>query len=589
MPEGGELELERFSSELSERLRALDSNVFLAMSNLVEETGDILKEGFGDKLLKTLEDGVSKLRTPWEKAMAEAEKANIKTLKEAGELRLSLFTSVEQRKFIKLDQHLKEEENLLEKSYNIQRGMLKARADRGENIDAQIGELTKEHEETLTALHEKGQKERLKLTWSGLAEITGAFKGAFRFLGVGAIATTALLQSLEYVPARAKLEAARMQAFGGAPGTMPTTMFAGMPAGLIGPIEKMQLMAKVFTQAPRLINETAESTQKFVGFMGNLGFTVDQSMEMLIEAQRNLGFTSSDLVDTFSLASGINKKYGVSVGEAADLSLKMVSSLRMMGMGTRDAIAIINTIPTITKLGIVSPQEMQGYATAISSFIGGMGPSQLGGIMMYLRGGGLPTADQLTGGAGRAPQMMGELYQRIRGQFGPEASNMRLYIAEGFAKGMGISGFQTVKATQILDDMMKNMKSMDTDSVLKELEKNSIVPTEKAVQDGLKTLSLMHGTMGNIETILKETLVPIATIVNSIAGPISRLMVAMGGGGNILGGAGVGAGAGFLMAGPAGIVPGALIGTALSTAGELTRSTTIPGKPGVGQTQGGWH
>jgi four helix bundle protein len=38
------------------------------------------------------------------------------------------------------------------------------------------------------------------------------------------------------------------------------------------------------------------------------------------------------------------------------------------------------------------------------------------------------------GGAGQTPQMMGELYQRIRGQFGSEASNMRLYIAEGFAK-----------------------------------------------------------------------------------------------------------------------------------------------------------
>jgi len=218
---------EVFSNELSERLRTLDSLVSYALSNLVEKSGDILKEGLGDKLLNALESKVNKLRIPIEQAMSQMERENIKILKEAGELRLSLFSSAEERKLIKFDSHLKEEEKLLKDSYNITKSTLLEGFEGERGIKSKLKKLSKEHQQDLTELHEKGQKERLRLALENEAaqgsigasvkleglKIVDSWKQTLSLIGIWTI-KTGIQQIVETAPAMAGVLAARTQALG---------------------------------------------------------------------------------------------------------------------------------------------------------------------------------------------------------------------------------------------------------------------------------------------------------------------------------------------------------------------------------------
>lgn len=491
---------------------------------------------------------------------------------DAEKLRTQVTITEERRRYNEFEKNLAEQRKLLEEDTKRRSELIKANATHYKNAEEEITKVTQRNIEARAALDKQAAKEGKLLEsqanasegWRGklgsLGEasgIMGALKSTFSMLATANVAMIAVQQTLAYPQAQAGLRGAQANIGGG----KLSGIFDNMPAGLTGPIERMQMMQSIFTQAPRLITETSESTRKFVGYMGYFGLSMKDSTDILIAANRNLNMSSEDVMDTFKLASSINKKYGLSVTETADLTLKMVNSLKMMGMGSKEAIGIMQAIPEFAKLGGKIPSaEIKGYAEAMSGFIGSMTPSKLGGMMMYLKGGGLPSSDLLEENAKNAPQMLGEMYEKIKGQFGGDASNMRLYIAEGFTQSMGLSGFQGMKASGIIDNMMKNMESLDMENIYSKLKSEGISTSEQIAEDGLKNLVDMNGYLKSIDNILKDTLAPLGMALGGISkglgavsdtGGFGRVMastVAGGAIGSIIPGVGTawGAGTGFV-------------------------------------------
>ena len=548
------------------------------LGDMVQRSVDVLKEGFGDKLYNDLLNNARKYRESSE----QVELRYAQNIKKAEELRLSLFANAEGRRVIALNKSLKAQEDALNEGYKNQMAIFEESRKKGEHTRKEEAAFKKKHEEALTELTKQGQEERKKIASEesakipGLAELKTAFAGVSKMFSFAAVLVTAITQSFDYSKASAGLGAARMQALGGAGGNLPTNMFSGMPAGLMSPVEKMQLMSKIFTEAPRLINETAESTHKFVGYMGLFGLNVEESSKILIDAQRSLGYNSGDLIGTFQLASGMNKKYGISVGENAGIIRDMTGSLRMMGLGAKEAAAIMNAIPTQNELGKITATELHQYTSAMADLIGGMAPSKMAGIMAFMKGGGIPTSAEMIGGGVGMPGMVGKLYERIRGGFGGKAEDNKLLIAEAFTKNMGIQIPINEKTMLTMDEILRNMPT-NVDDIIKQLAAKDIKPMNDRIKEGMQTLTNMHGTLENIENILKTTLVPIAAVANTATMGLGKLLTSSASG-NLVGSTVVGAAIGA----PFGLgVPGAATGLIKAILEEaLSRPAQVPGRSG---------
>ena len=569
------------------------------MSRLAGEAGTVAASTFADRWSAIVEDELKKNRSTSAALQADALKfVNIRI--DAEKLRTQVTMTEERRRYNEFKKNLEEQQRLLEDDTRMRERLVRENAHLYKNVEEEITKIKKENIDARKKMDRDAESTSKRLgreagvsegspgaiTMSGLGEIGSTLKGLFRFLTVANIAMSGFNQILAQPKAEAALFGARNQVFGGAGGSIPSTMFGGLPGGLMGPIEQQQRTAQILTAAPRLISDIGLPFTRLISYMGNFGLSIKDTTDLLVTAQNNLNMSSEDLIDVFTASSGINKKYGLSVYESADLTMKMVGSLRMMGMGTKDAIAIMSSIPDMTKLGKVSPEEMKGYGTAMAGFIGSMSPSTLGGIMMYLKGGGMPTSDQLMRGAKDAPKMIGELYQSVKGNFGSEASNMRLYIAEGFTKGMGISGFQSMKATSVVDEMLKNMKDMSSENIYAALKEQGIIPNERAMEEGMKNLGKMTDNLEKIKNILETAIMPMSNIIGPALSGIAGFLGKLGGLGDILGGTAVGAAAGSAF-GPWGTAIGGATGFAGTALNMLERSSTVSNQPSMGAVRHG--
>jgi len=501
--------------------------------------------------------------------------------KEAEDIRSRYFFSAEKQRLDRFNATYAENKKTLQEFYDFERNLiLKSTELNQKEKDKKISDLNKKSAEDLLALDKGTEKQRTRLALEEassrgnlVAKAQLAGMNLLGSIGKGGLATLAGAFSIEAISnvlsETTKLSAARAQAGVGGTGTM----FGGVPAGIVSPIERMQLTTQILKDAPRLITDSGESLRTFTGYMGFFGVGIEESTKLLIRAQRNLGMQTADVTNTIVTATGLNQRYGISVSETADNLLDMTNSLRMIGMSSRDAAAIMSAIPTKTSLGVVSPEELKSYTTALSRFIGGMSVSQTAGIMAFMKGGGIPSDAQIKAGLPNMAGTIGGLYQRLKEQTGELGQRNPMLIAEAFSKSMGLGISATPKSMEVLNEIMSQLKPGSIDDLYKKLEERGIKPTEKILEDGFSKLADIQGIMKNLDKVLQEVFVPLAIVLGPVLSLASKTLSATGG-----------YGAATATGAAIGGIPGAGIGLSLDLISALLRmDNQVPGRVGIGQ------
>lgn len=600
LPSGSDDIIKGFFDQIPDRMMAAEEAMNFVLGRMVTSVHDIMSDGFGDKLKDDLQKKVDALQSPLQMMMEQARDA-IKVVSGAEEMKLKLYNTYEQIRLKEFDKNAEKEKEMMKAALEFRQMKLQDSYKGQKGAQDKLLELQKEFNADMEALEKKSKKDRLKLQLSadvsggdigasfklaGLEMMTNLQKG---MMGIGAWAIkTGIEQTLETSMAVGKVTAARANAtgqIGGKPdiglgGSEYNTITSGVSPVLATHTERLAMAAKIYSEAPRLIGESAESFRGLTGYLGNFGISIDKSSELLIAANRDLGFSAGDLTDTYGKAAMASRELGLSVMNTAELSMEMVGSLRLVGLGTRESIAIMKAMPKMTDMGTVTASDLQAYSKAVGQFLGNLSPSMISGMSMFLNGGGMPMGEDLNKAAKSAPQMMAQMYTRLKDQMGGMVDPK--VFAEQFTSMMGINIPKGMAGMGAFDKFATALPS-ELEGIFKDMGEK-FKPSEQLISEGNATLATIAGTMKAIDNVLKELFTPLATSLGPLVKTLAGVLNIFGGGNltHIAGAAATGAGIGSMF-GPG----GALIGAGSLVAGELMfggdGATPGPGNTNVGQ------
>ena len=374
------------------------------------------------------------------------------------------------------------------------------------------------------AAEEAGKKSAFKFGIPFGREVMSALGEVGRMDSLGALFAYSLKTAMERTVVESSAAAALTR--GGvevAPGWGALSTTREEMHNLFGEIEKMgpTLLtptdrAKLFTAAidatPRVLNESAEGIGDLTGYLGYFGIGINESMRLLGTSLSGMNMGTEGLTKTFQLSTTLAKEWGMTVDTAAEGMLQMSKNLIGVGASIDTVAKISLAMPTMTTFGQVTVPEMQSYTQSISSFLGALKPSQVAGYLAFTTG-DMGTAATRREASKDPFALIQDVFTQIQGQFGEEQKDL---VTEGIIQGLGIPGFQTQKALDVVSQMMD--KQVTLEEVRAKLEKEGIKPTDQVISDGFARLEDMTDPVKRIANIMENLNVIIGPMATALTG-----------------------------------------------------------------------
>lgn len=167
---------------------------------------------------------------------------------------------------------------------------------------------------------------------------------------------------------------------------MSTQAFAGF-SGILDTAEAMEKFGKIAATAPEVLEDVSKGMAGLIGNLARFGFTLDESIELLMRSSRSLTFSQYDLTNLTLGASIAQKGMGLHTKETTELMLSMAEALRGVGADSDVATSLVLSFSKGMKaLGqVVSVEEKKALAQKMSG-MGAMPFQNVMGLMAFNRG-----------------------------------------------------------------------------------------------------------------------------------------------------------------------------------------------------------
>lgn len=452
--------------------------------DFVEKLGEVSAEFSG------LEDSVSQLEGKRKKAAA-SELADIDVILKA---RLDAL-SREDREQVKIEQ-------------DYQRRMSLQRSAAQREVARAIGERRPQSEiESIEAGYSTRMAGIARQEGSGMMDQMKAAASSIKDLFSSVSQSTPWQQAMKLGPATAQAQAAMYSA--GLAGINGGAKLQGaVNAGVLTPEEAQQQVKTLANISPKVLTESTQSLNVFMGVLGKFGYSVEESMAALGDASARINMGTGNLIATELFAADIKTKLGMATREATEHIINMTEAARSGGAG----IGLVATVLTgfdrnIKELGVtMSKAESARFTQNLASGLANMSMLNLVGLTAFKNGTGLPSNEQVRESMANPAGLLQNLFDKtIKGM--PLATGIP--ALEKIASLAGVT-FQGKQQELAAFDMLS--KGGLAGLSAKEMQKYTAQPEQiaKLQTEGWETLKNMKNPIDRMNANLER-----------IAGPLS--------------------------------------------------------------------
>ena len=298
--------------------------------------------------------------------------------------------------------------------------------------------------------------------------------------------------------------------------------FADIPRSLAGP-EDFAKWISTLSAAPQALKDLGKDTQgfeTFLGHMGQLGVTFDESVERTAKAALIWGGTFHDLDKEFILAKKLTKDTGFGFDTLYDAMQDLNPVMKQLTFSsdeaTRASAIFVDTM--MRKFKDLSPEEAKALTETLGNFVASMSGSKVLGLQALLSGGMPKDIDKFFNNlTGKHPtvsmlDIFSKSTEKIIGQM---PKGMRTLGVIGMAEqGMLPAIFSQPKFAVA---MARLAESGGADIQARKDIANAFKKQDQEAADrvkGFETLANLNGPFNNLAQLL-------TSILDVIAGPLT--------------------------------------------------------------------
>jgi len=256
-------------------------------------------------------------------------------------------------------------------------------------------------------------------------------------------------------------------------------------------------------RAPRALKEAegdgGKALTDFVGAMGFVGVSAEDSMGLLVEASNSMNMSQKQLTETMKRSLAITKATGINFKDVMNTMLKMTEALRGVTFNGDEASKVLNaTVFPLQQMGM-APEEIDKFAQAMSHFLGQMSPTNAAGLFALTQGRMPGSTGELEQGASMANTM--QAFQGVLQNFHDPA--LRTIAAGKLGEQFGFQGAGTVKGAEAFQNVIDafGSSSKEGEKAMEKFKKN--FPSAGDLQaEGFKSMRDAAGTLQNVEKTL---------------------------------------------------------------------------------------
>lgn len=452
--------------------------------DFVEKLGEVSAEFSG------LEDSVGQLAGKRKKAAA-SELADIDVILKA---RLDAL-SREDREQVKIEQDYQRRMSLQRSA--AQREVARAMGER--RPQAEIEGIEAGYSNRMAGITRQEGPGMLDQMRSAAASIKDLFSSIAQ--------STPWQQAMKLGPATAQAQAAMYSA--GLVGVNGGAKLQGaVSAGVISPEEAQQQVKILANTSPKIMAESAQSLNVFMGVLGKFGYSVEESLAALGDASARVDMGTGNLIATELFAADMKTKLGMATKEATDHIINMTEAARSGGAGISLVAGILVGFDhNIKELGVsMSKAESARFTQNLAAGLANMSTTNLVGLTAFKNGTGLPNDREMIESIKNPSGLLQNLFDKtIKGM--PLATG--LPGLEKIAAMAGVS-FQGKQQELAAWDMLNKggLSGLNT----KELQKYAAQPEQvaKLQTEGWETLKAMKNPIDRMNNNLERIAAPLS-------------------------------------------------------------------------------
>lgn len=439
-------------------------------------------------------------------------------------------------------------------------------------IADKIAKVKKANEAKIKEAHEAAVRSERE----GISKVLGGIKDKTREYAKSLLDTKSLweavvfllIQASNRVPQITKAQAALRTA--GLAGTAPTLGLqalqgkAGQAPGLIGgelgairegifgplrkelPITEDQIDQFVGTlaKAPRLLQagsvqnvmkDGGKATRDFIAEMGAMGVSIEDSLDLMVNASNNWGMSVGDLNRTFRASAGLVKATGINFKDVFNIMGGLSQQLRSLTFNATAAENVFTaTAVPLRQIGFM-PSDIEKFTDSMGQLLANLSPSKLAGITAFTSGGflgGVAGRARSQAAADRPEEQMIAFARKALSGF-QKGTEERLFAIEalakqGFAPAVAGTRQGAIGFEKIVDSFGGNVDDMKKElDKLKESLKPKETEMERLQREGFSTLANLDTPLKNIENILMSIFQQISTPLTGFLGQATPAMAAL--------------------------------------------------------------